>query len=159
VVQYKLVVYIILAISLTGCSKNETTDSPAYQSSFESLNDTAGWIGISPLMFINEGGKNYIAFKKSASGPAASMEVNILNEGNYKLSCTGKSNLNGGYICLKNSPLINSDARCIYINSAEWTTYSSSEIYCPANSRLVIEIFAGGDIPSDLYLDEISLTR
>jgi hypothetical protein len=159
--MYSIKIFILplLFYFFSGCTENESVKNSAYHASFETLNDTTGWKGIYPTMFVNEDGKNYVLLKSSLPEPAATMEINIAEEGNYKLECTGKTKLNGGYICLKNSPVLNSDAGCVYVNGNEWTKYSSNRIYCPANSQLVIEIFAGGDIPSDLYLDELSLTK
>jgi hypothetical protein len=175
-----LILNIIICFMFFSCNKTpvESNESErilidkaisipvVYMNNFEVPEDTIGWYGLYPSMFVNEpspveGSRSlligggclqptaYITFNKSLSGHS------------YKMNCWGKVGVNGGGLSLtiaENDSIPKPEVHISVINTV-WTFYSSDKFYCPEDKTLQLEIFAGGDVSGNIYVDFLSIER
>lgn len=146
---------------------SEEKNDAFYFNSFESDKDTAGWVGVSKNMFANDpspiGGKRSLNIGGGCIQPAASIEFPSVMEGNYKISFWAKmgTQSQSARVILKISDNTDENKNLIIqIESTNWKFYQSEEyLYVPANKKLTLEIWVGGLIFADVYLDNLKIEK
>ncbi|MFO7445311.1 MAG: hypothetical protein R6W90_03050 [Ignavibacteriaceae bacterium] len=164
---FKTLFIVLLPLIAYSCNISESSsDDYIYYNSFESGKDTTGWEGLSSFLLVKEaspkGGTGSLLIGGGCLQPAGKKEFTIVEEGYYVLECMGKTKTNGGSICLTNKPPndgYENTQRCIQINSIQWASYISNEVFCEAGSQLLLEIYAGGFVPSDINIDELKIKK
>jgi hypothetical protein len=149
-----------------SCNNGISSDEPnvVYSNSFETERDTCGWQGLFTAMFVNDPAP-YSGYKSLHIGggciqPAASFEFpRNLPHGKYKMTCWAKLGHNGGGISLTEGNQRYQESGLGPKDSA-WAYYESKVPFSfSGNSNLKIEIFVGGIIPADIFLDNLKVIR
>ena len=169
----RLITYIFsLVLSffvILSCSKKcvEPTPDFVYFNSFESPADTTGWHDIYPEMFVDnpapKGGKQSLYIGGGCIHPTAYLDLPQVRSGYYTVSCWGKipEPTQAGTIVLVK---VNQDGEReeieLIINRKSWTFYRSKEsLYCPANCDLRIEMYIGGIVGANMFIDCIGIEK
>ena len=128
-----------LFIALSGCINEPITDNEVqYYNSFESRQDTIGWLGLSEHMFKNEpspnGGNKSLYVGGGCVQPAASLEIKNLPSGSYNISFWAKieDQNQSGTITISNST--HSELFTKTITQTEWEKYETGPISISGNS-------------------------
>lgn len=135
--------------------------STIYINSFETNDDTNGWAGIDVSMFVDDPapgcGEKSLFIGGGCVMPTASKRISITENGNYKLSCWGKTTVNGGNIHLiKNEDEVVE----LIISGNEWSFFESTDsIYLEAGDEVSLEIWVGGIIYDDLFCDNLAVIK
>jgi len=134
-----------------------------YSNSFETLNDTIDWTGITRHNFVRNpapnGGEYSLKIGGGCMRPAATIIIKGLNAGFYKVSFWAKvleHDKLGSITILTNS---NDELSSTIINSNVWTKYESDQLYIHSSSELFVNINIGGIIPEHLYLDNLKMFK
>ena len=181
----KLIFYlcIVFCILFNECSKNSPNESQiddgshnlgddviaipvVYLNSFESPQDTIGWIGISYSMFVDDPlpavGEKSLRIGGGCMQPAAYLKFDkTLSGHNYRLDCWGKTGINGGSIVLTTAEVDSLPRQevSIEILDSVWTHYSSDIFHCPEDKTLQLDIYVGGIIFSEIYVDYLGIEQ
>jgi len=168
------IVLLIIALLFQSCSDKTPTSSEDqlkndtfYFNSFETDKDTTGWIGLYKNMFADdpcpENGKRSILIGGGCPQPAAYIELPSLNEGNYKFSFWAKmgQQSQSAHVILKISGNIDESKNIIVeVNGTDWKSYQSQQnLYVPADKKLSLEIWVGGIVLADVYIDNIKIEK
>ena len=149
-----------------SCNNSVSSDelNVVYSNSFETGRDTIGWQGLYSFMFINDpaprSGNKSLFIGGGCVQPAASFEfLRNLPRGKYKITCWAKIGINGGSISFTEGSQTDWGST-VSPRDSVWRYYESK---VPSNfsgsSNLKIEIFAGGIIPANIYIDNLKVIR
>jgi hypothetical protein len=166
----------ILTVIFLSCYFLPSCDSKAtnpverafYFNSFESPQDTSGWYGLAPEMFITDpapmGGKRSLYIDGGCIQPAAHLDFPAHQvDGQYRVHCWGKLDdiASGGSIILAVDAL-SPERRELHliVDDTVWTLYYPDDtIHCPAKHTMRLEILAGGFFPAGMYIDCLRVER
>lgn len=163
-----------ISLLIQSCSdKNPTSSEDTlnknvfYYNTFETDKDTTGWTGLSKNMFADdpcpENGKRSIHIGGGCPQPAASIELPSLNEGYYKFSFWGKmgQQSQSAQVILKASDNTDESKNLVIgVYGTDWKSYQSQEkLYVPANKKLSLEIWVGGIVLADVYIDNLKIEK
>jgi hypothetical protein len=139
-----------------------------YFNSFESAEDTHGWIGLSTKMFIDDPAPGCGRKSLHIGGGAASMQPIAIfdfppqsREGYYTMSCWGKSMNYGSIVLTTMSDWTGENSIELYIENPEWKLYSTEEsVFCAKNQRLQIGIIVYGYFSGhSIFVDCLKVER
>jgi hypothetical protein len=175
--------YIILCfifLCYIGCKKhiNEPSDVKeikidevvaillVYHTSFESPEDTVGWVGLNESMFVSNPSPA-VANKSLLIGggclqPVAFLKFDdSLSGHSYRLNCWGKIGEQGGSLVLTTAEYDSLPRTEVQINIKDsvWTHYTSEEFFCPKDKTLQLEIYTGGIIFVSIFIDYLGIEQ
>lgn len=168
------IILLVTALLFQSCSDKTPTssedmlnDAAFYFNSFETDKDTTGWIGLSKNMFADdpcpENGKRSIHIGGGCPQPAASIELPSLNEGYYKFSFWGKmgQQSQSAQVILKIFDNADESKNIIVeVNGTDWKSYQSQgNLYVPVDKKLSLEIWVGGIVLADVFIDNIKIEK
>ena len=150
------ITFLTLAFSTLGFAQI------VYSSSFESPQDTAGWMG--SMEFSSDappgGGDKSAYISGGCIWPQAWIELGPFNKsGFYIVRCWGKDLQIGGEVSIN---IEGEYSNQVYINVSEkeWKYYTStSTLFCPGGKKMNLVMNAGGIIPSSMLIDNIEVVR
>lgn len=163
-----LLVIPILLLGFSGCDKiNSSEESNYFYSSFESAADTLGWQGLSKSMFVNDpapqGGKSSLHIGGGCPQPAAVYELPAVPEGKYRLSFWGKMgqpSQSAQVYLYYGDREVQTQKIELQVSGEEWKSYvSTADLNVPANTKLKLEIWVGGIILADVYIDMLKVEK
>jgi hypothetical protein len=135
-----------------------------YTNSFESANDTLGWIGLDTSFFKSEpspgGGARSLLIGGGCIQPTAKYSMIIKQQGDYVLSCWGKSyqpSMSGIIAISKTQNAYDTESARIQIDSTDWKYNKSPNLYCYKGDTLNILIMVGGIKYDAVYIDNLKL--
>jgi|GEM_PF-1682383 len=170
----KVLIHILFLVSFFSyaCSDNdplssEDQNNAFYFNSFESDKDTSGWIGVSKNMLTDDscpaGGKRSLHIGGGCIQPAASIEFSSVKEGNYKISFWAKTGQPHQSAIIKLKVSDNADESknlVVAVDTTSWKFYQSEgSLYVPGNKKMTMEVWVGGIIYADVYLDNLKIER
>ena len=165
---YKMLASIFMLQLFLSCDENpfEPKYETIYDCSFESPQDTTGWKGITPEMFVNDpapdGGEKSLYIGGGCMKPAAQiiLESHIIN-GKYRLYCWGKKGESGGNVKLilaQNHDYF--DQIELNINSQDWKLYQIEGVLkCNETSQLRLELWVGGIVYNSMFIDRLKVEK
>ena len=169
-----LMVVFILGIIILSCGEDNPLSSDNkndvfYFNSFEADKDSSGWtgLGLSKDMFANdpcpEDGKRSLHIGGGCPQPAASIELSPVEEGNYKFSFWAKmgQQSQSAQVILKTCCDTESqDKLVVLVDSTNWKHYQSEGyLHVPANKKLNLEIWVGGIVYADVFIDNLKIEK
>jgi hypothetical protein len=161
---------LLFFLFVAACDKRgvEPRGRAIYFNSFETAQDTIGWIGVTAAMFVNdpapEAGDRSLHIGGGCIQPAAYIDLpEQADAGHYRVCCWGKleDSSQGGSVGL----VVDAETEQrreihLVVNRTEWTFYASEEIIrCPAHHRMRLEIMIGGFVPAGMFVDAITAER
>ncbi len=164
----------VITLSIQSCSdktptsnEDQNNNDEIYFNSFEADNDTSGWVGLSKNMFANdpcpENGTRSMHIGGGCPQPAAAYQLSSLSDGKYKLSFWGKMGQDSqtAQIILKASDGSDEDEKIIVVvDGTGWKSYKSErELYVSTNKKLSLEIWVGGFVAGDVYIDNLKIEK
>lgn len=162
-----LVITSLIAV-FSGCDKiSSPEESNVYSSSFESVGDTLGWQGLNKSMFVNDpapqGGKSSLHVSGGCPQPAATYDLGNVHEGKYRMSFWGKMGQpsQSALVYLYYGDRESQSQRIqLQVSGEEWKSYSApAELNVPANANLKLEIWVGGIVFADVYVDMLKIEK
>ncbi len=135
-----------------------------YSNSFESLQDTVGLRGYGWALSSGDvpegGGHQCLRVSGGCIWPHALIELPADSVGGvFLLRCWGKNLQIGGYASI----LVNGDYSpevSVSVTENEWTFYQSPDtLYCPAGKSILLQMGAGGYVPSAMLVDLVEIVR
>lgn len=158
-----LILIFILCFLHLRCDLNN--GSPViYSNSFETAADTTGWRGVYTSMFINDpaplSGRKSLRIGGGCIQPAASLDISgSALRGKYKITCWAKTGRGGGSIYLNDGNARHAESAVAPADTL-WNYYQSEIPFSySGTSALRIEIYAGGIIPANIYLDNLKILK
>jgi hypothetical protein len=147
---------------------NQSPGERIYSNSFETPTDTVGWNGW--MEFRNDvprfGGKQSAYVSGGCIYPHVYINLPAVKyDCSLIFRCWGKNLEIGGGVELEAVPEVSipeNPKRYIFITISDkfWKSYQSDSIlFCPANSKLVLSMSAGGIVPSAMLVDLIEIIR
>lgn len=162
---------IILSCCMIVSCGRESTKPPlnlVYFNSFESVEDTAGWWGISENMFEKDpapgGEKQSLHICGGCIQPTAYIDFPpSIEEDSYTVSCWGKLqdlSQTGRIVLATIEGGEKGEAIQLSVKSKKWTFYGSGDfLHCQVNDQLRLEILIGGYAGACMYIDCIKIER
>ncbi len=133
-----------------------------YSNSFESPEDTSGWMGY--LEFRNDappdGGYQSVYISGGCIWPHAWIELGPSdNSGYYVIRCWGKDLQIGGGVSIYVEGEYSNQVN-ITVNEKKWKYYTSENtLFCPAGKKIILASGSGGIIPSAMLIDKIEVVK
>lgn len=168
---FRFTILLFALLALQACSENSPLDSKdenvIYFNSFEADKDIEGWSGLTKEMFSDTGctseSKKSMHIGGGCIQPAASYELSAAKTGNYKISFWAKMGQvsQSANIVLKISGENDESKKInVVVSGTEWKQYSSNgSLYLPVNKKLTLEIWVGGIIFADVYIDNLKIEK
>jgi hypothetical protein len=166
------------ALLLTGCNTNTVSPdnmeygrSPArnsgdaiiYYNSFESEKDTAGWYDVTPEMFVNDAapgrGVKSLLFGGGCIMPTVSISIDIKEAGKYSMSLWEKTADVGGKLYLTIESNDTSVTESYSLDSKDWKYLELDNLYFTADSKIIMDFFAGGRVVATANIDELKIEK
>jgi len=164
------IVSLVLCCLIFSCAKKcvEPTPNFVYFNSFESAADTTGWYGITQEMFVGNpapgGGKRSLDIGGGCLQPAAYLDL-LPHDGSgyFTISCWGKAtepSQVGRIVLAKVKENGEREEIQLRVERKHWTFYRSEKsLYCSASCELRLEIWIGGFVPANMFVDCIGIEK
>ena len=162
-----LAIVLMFLGGMISCRREtETTSKIIYCNSFESADDVKGWNGISKSMLKDDpapgGGSKSLHIFGGCIQPAAYVELpSASSDGHYKIRCWGKiqkQSQKGEVVLVKSDE----ERKSVHLTIGEedWKLYETDELlFFKRDEKIQIEIWIGGFIGADMYVDCIEVER
>lgn len=170
----KKIIYLLLPVLVLFAScddngtnniDNQNSEKVFYSNSFESETDISGWQGLTKEMIADEAfsanGQHSLHISGACLQPAASIEFDNTNEGMYKLKFWAKMGQpsQSATLVLKAENGVDNKIE-LTANSLEWRYYESENyIQVPADKKMILEIWVGGFVAADVYIDNLKIEK
>jgi len=163
------IIFLLLIVVLSnGCQNSSAPDEfVIYFNSFESDSDITGWSGVTKESMEKtacpNGGNSSLHISGGCIQPAASLELSNISEGNYKISFwakMGQSSQSALIVLAISEHSSESDKLAIPVTGNNWKYYESdNRLRVAPNQKLQLDIFVGGIIYADIFLDNIVIEK
>lgn len=170
----KKIIYLLLPVLVlfVSCDDNSTnnidnqnSEKIFYSNSFESETDISGWQGLTKEMIADEvfstNGEHSLHISGACLQPAASIELDNTSEGMYKLKFWAKMGQpSQSAILVLKTEGGNANKIEITANSLDWRYHESENyIQVPADKKMILEIWVGGIVSADVYIDNLKIEK
>jgi hypothetical protein len=168
-----LIVIVISVILFSYCTNiidnnvrdktKNTISKTIYQNDFENANDLFGWIGLSDANLSNDfySGKSSLILSGGCIQPVTKYEFTLQEEGDYSISCFGKTVEDNQTCRLVLSRNIDSETSyvAVEIKGNNWKFYESTNIHFQKGEKAMLYLNLGGIIAATSYIDNLKISK